>query len=301
MMKARMRLWVTLATSGTIFALPLTSPTPAQAAVDPLVALRGQIAKKHAVRVVELGGLLANDLEIFAVEQRGTVRLGGAGVGAADVTRTLRPHRRMQDQIAAGRWNAEKVAAEAQPNRSITVNGRLYRSGKLYEPVIPEGKTWAEAGARSAATAAYGDQLINLFEPTMLKTLLAKATTKRPSKYGPRKKATYYQGTITFKELHAVSPTFRAVVGGRSLTAAGHTKISWKFRLDDLGQALMLHTNWPLSGGRQAAVLSQYSHTAAHAGRVVAPRPALVAAASSLTGTLPRPSALIDLSFPSTE
>ncbi|MEV4747968.1 hypothetical protein AB0K21_16465 [Streptosporangium sp. NPDC049248] len=299
MTKTRRRLWIALVTASSIVALPLALPAPAQAAVDPLVSLKGQIAKRHAVRVVELGGLLADNLEIFAVEQRGTVRLGGAGVGAADMTRTLRPHRRMRDQMAEGRWNAEKVAAEAQPNRSITVNGRLYRSGKLYEPVIPEGKTWVEAGTRSAATAAYGDQPINLFEPATLKTLLAKATTKRPSKYGPRKKATYYQGAIMFNQLHAVSPTFRAVVGGRSLTAAGNTKISWKFRLDDLGQALMLHTNWPLSGGRLAAVLSQYSHAADHAGHVSAPRPALVAAASSLTGTLPRPSALIDLSFPS--
>ncbi|MEV1174813.1 hypothetical protein [Nonomuraea sp. NPDC049784] len=297
-----MKRWITLLAATLVSAALVTPPAPARAAVDPVSSLKKQIAKRQAVRVVELSGLyLGRDEDIFQVENRGVLVLGGAGVGAADMTRTLRPGFRMRDQMKAGAWDAAKVGAESKPNRSIAVGGRLYRSGPLYAPVLPEGRTWAAAGRRSATAAAYGDQLINVFEPATLKTLLATASSKRPDKYGSDLKATMYRGTITFQRLHAVSPTFRALIGTRSLARVGETKISWMLHVDDdRGQALTLSASWPVSGGRRAAVFTQYpgrDHPRTLAMRVSAPRPAQVAPESSLTGALPRPSALLDLTF----
>ncbi|MFG1683803.1 hypothetical protein ACGFNP_26775 [Nonomuraea sp. NPDC049269] len=297
-----MKRWITLV-AVTLVSAVLVTP-PAQAAVDPVASLKRQIAKGQAVRVVESGGLyLGRDQDIFRVESRGVLMLGGTGVGSADMTRTLRPGFRMRDQMKTGAWDAAKVGTESKPNRSIVVNGQLYRSGPLYAPVLPEGRTWAAGGRRSATAAAYGDQLINVFEPATLKTLLATASSKRPQTYGSALKATMYRGTITFRQLHAVSPTFRALIGTRSLARVAATKISWMLHIDDgQGQALTLSTGWPVSGGRRAGVFSQYpgrDHPRTLGMRVSTPRPAQVAPESSLTGTLPRPSALLDLTFSS--
>ncbi|MEV0201752.1 hypothetical protein [Nonomuraea sp. NPDC050691] len=298
-----MKRWIPLSIAALVSAALVTPPAPARAAVDPVASLRKQIAKRQAVRVVELSGLyLGRDQDVFQVENRGVLMLGGTSVGAADMTRTLRPGFRMRDQMKEGAWDAAKVATESKPHRSIAVNGQLYRSGALYAPVLPEGRTWAAAGRRSATTAAYGDQPINVFEPATLKTLLTTASSKRPDTYGTDLKATMYRGTITFQRLHAVSPTFRALIGGRPLAAVAATKISWALHVDDeRGQALTLDVGWPVSGGRRAGVFSQYpgrDHPRTLAMRVSAPRPAQVAPESSLTGALPRPSALLDLTFP---
>ncbi|NUW30243.1 hypothetical protein HTZ77_02190 [Nonomuraea sp. SMC257] len=299
-----MKRWITLLAVSLVSTAFVTPPSPARAAVaDPVASLNKQIAKRQAVRVVELSGLyLSRDEDIFQVENRGVLILGGTGVGAADMTRTLRPGFRMRDQMKAGAWDAAKVAAESKPNRSIAVDGQLYRSGTLYAPVVPEGRTWAAAGRRSATAAAYGDQPINVFEPATLKTLLATASSKRPDTYGSDLKATMYRGAITFKQLHTVSPTFRALIGSRSLSAVATTKIDWALHVDDeVGQALTLSASWPVSGGRRVGVFTQYpgrDHPRTLRMRVSAPRPAQVAPESSLTGTLPRPSALLDLSFP---
>ncbi len=295
-----MKRWIALLAATLVSTSLLTPPATAQAAMDPVKALKAQIAGRLAVEVAESSGVSYKGHPIWSTVRRGVLRLGGSGVGAADITRTFTPSRLMRDQLDDGRWDADKVNAETGSNRSISVNGVLYRSGPLYQPVLPDGKTWALAGRSGGVSAAYGDQIINIFEPSTLKALVTTATSKKPSKYGIRKKATEYAGAMTFRQLYAVSPTFRSLIGKRSLTPVADTKITWWLRLNDLGQALTLGTTWKVADGYVAGVFSQYP------GRglprplkknVPTPRAALVATTSDLTGPLPRPSALIDSTF----
>ncbi|MFC4531351.1 hypothetical protein [Sphaerisporangium dianthi] len=291
--------WTTLVAATALAATLITPPVAAQAAADPVTSLKGQISAHEAVRVVEDSGLRHAKWGGWTAIRRGVLRLGGSGVAAADLTRTYKVSRLMGDHLDDGPWDADKVNAEIGANRSISANGMLYRSGPLYQPVLPDGRTWALAG-RSGASAAYGDQIVNVFEPGTLKALLSTAAGKKASKYGIRKKATEYTGVITFRQLSAVSPTFRSLIGKRSLTPVAGTKITWHLRINDLGQALTLGTSWPIAGGYEAGVFSQYP------GRglprrlkqnIPAPRAALVATPSTLTGPLPRPSSLLDATF----
>ncbi|MEV7970527.1 hypothetical protein AB0O34_31745 [Sphaerisporangium sp. NPDC088356] len=278
----------------------LATPANAQLAVDPVSALKAQIASHEAVQVVEGGSLGHRKWGAWGAIRRGVFKLGGSGVGAADITRTFSINHLMRDHLNDGPWDADKVNAEIGANRSISVNGMLYRSGPLYQPVLPDGKTWALAGKSDGGSALYGDQIINVFEPSTLKALLTTATSKKPSTYGVRKKATRYRGVITFRQLYDASPTFRSLTGKRSLTPVAATKITWELVLNDLGKALTLDTAWQIARGYEASIFTQYTSRdlpRPFKRNVSAPRAALVAMPSFLTGPLPQPSSFIDSTF----
>ncbi|GGK81388.1 hypothetical protein Ppa06_48720 [Planomonospora parontospora subsp. parontospora] len=214
---------------------------------DPVAGLRFLLAR-GAGATTEFYGDTSTDLErqvqlsngrttiiTTGMEVKGTgkVKLGRAGVIASEHTRhmSIGGEKQLMVEAAATDPYFAGVLRAAGRLRLISVGGWQYQ-------LAPGATSWVRIGRASGAAAAYGDQFINVLEPATLRTLLAAASSKdvtpwlKDNTSGRRQRIYTLSGTITLKQLHRVSPSFREAAGTADL---GTSEVNWTYMYDDRG------------------------------------------------------------------
>ncbi|AWS47056.1 hypothetical protein [Streptosporangium sp. 'caverna'] len=211
----------TLAVTTTALAV-LATATPAQAApMDPLAALRKQLIEGRGVSFAEISPNLSGSKP--AVERKGLLQYGKAGIVASDVTGKLN----FEDK------NGRKAAPESPlrvPERTIRIGRTSYVRGLIVGAMLPKGKSWwkQSPGWTSGYSARFGDYL-NVAEPATLKALLAHA----------KRSGNTYRGEISEKELFRVSAWTRATAYWGPDKKA---KIGWRLVVSTSGLPRQLTT-----------------------------------------------------------
>ncbi|MEV0586881.1 hypothetical protein [Nonomuraea sp. NPDC050310] len=231
-----------IATVALATALPGTAH--ASAAPDPVATVRALLARSAGVTIEFLGGAQTdlfwqNDSPRQQITGglgfRGTgkLKLSPTGVTASEITRIvdLEGEVLMQQEADKGDAYWAGLLASAGTTRMISTKGWLYH-------LLPKTRSWLRTGRASGAAAAYGDQIINVLEPATLAKLIATADRFNVTPWikdratGRRKRIYTHSGTITFKELYRISPTFREAAGTPNV---GADEIWWQYLYDDRG------------------------------------------------------------------
>ncbi|MCA2180963.1 hypothetical protein LDL08_32760 [Nonomuraea glycinis] len=234
----------------------LVVPSAAEAAVPDVVrAVRERLAKGASVEFTQYGSVEINNrnkytnhtARVFRYNpmQEGTLVLGRGGVVAASITRRVDFNRRLlplaKERAAEGDPVSRSLISQTRPHRWINTKGRFYTTGRLWTADLPQGRTWARRGNRGAGATAFGDHVINIFEPATLKALIADADKKKfnvpnPSgKTADLKRTGFYSGALTFAELYDLSSTFRQVAGKRPDASYAKTIVNWALYFDAKG------------------------------------------------------------------
>ncbi|MGW5259963.1 hypothetical protein ACWEQG_03260 [Microbispora sp. NPDC004025] len=289
----------------------LTVPAAAEAAVPDVVrVVQNQLARGASVKFTQYGavylgarnkydGHQSNSYR-FTLLQNGTLLLGRRGVAAVGTTRQVRFNRYelplVKERAAGGDLVSQSLIAQSQPQRWVNTNGRFYSTGRLWTAGLPKGKTWAARGARTAGATAFGDQVVNIFEISTLKALIAHADRRtfnvpNPSGKTPDLKVIgFYDGTITFAELYRLSPTFREVAGDRPDPDYAKLVLRWSITFDRRGLPLKVTSSWStkeqkkhFSRGGASIDFESWGSTTA----IAAPRPSQTGVVRAPAGGLP--------------
>ncbi|WP_181019855.1 hypothetical protein [Nonomuraea typhae] len=173
---------------------------PAQAAPkDPVAALKKQFVAGHGVRVAETVKIESDGRKNTATTT-GVLAFGKSGVVASDL--------RLKGKGGAG----------LGASRTISVKGHTFLQGGIFGENLPEGKKWVRYPSAGASPLGM-NQLIDVFQPKVLKTVLAKA---KPGK------GDVYRGSITMKDLTKAS-------GGKITGRFAKVKIDYLVDLDSRG------------------------------------------------------------------
>ncbi|MFE0151556.1 hypothetical protein ACFWY5_30720 [Nonomuraea sp. NPDC059007] len=187
-----------------------TGSAQAAAPADPVTSLKKQFAPGYGVRVAETYRGTASGIKgEFASRTVGVIGFGRSSAADHDLTTTWKF---TEEQLATLGASSKEVPG---PFRVIEVGGTTYVKGFDWHP-LPEGKHWFRFGKNTSwgNEGQRGDQLVDVFDPAVLKTLLAKAKVAKPGDY---------RGTLTLKDLYKASHGY-----GRPDTKA----ISFRLLLD---------------------------------------------------------------------
>lgn len=213
-----MRRWVALAVAVLIASVPVAAgPAAARAgAPDPAQALKRKLRNDHGVLISETVHMFFGKKPGGGDRITGSLQLSPSGPVAADFT---------WRNIPAPGAPSEKPGS----HRVIRVGKNVYYDADLSPGPIPDGKKWilrtrsAGLAVRMASTA--GLQPINLYEPSIMKAVLKRSTSK------PVSGGSLYRGTMSYAELTKVSKGAFRVYG--KPTSMG--KISWRLWADRHG------------------------------------------------------------------
>ncbi|MFI6883863.1 hypothetical protein [Streptosporangium canum] len=213
-----------------------TMTAPAQAAAvsfraaDPAHALRQHFRAGYGVQVTETIRF-GTGKDGVTVRRKGVLQFGPSGIVAADFVRRVvsNPPRKNDSPV-----NVQHM---------ISVGGKYYHCDVApADAHLPADKSWVRASIDRPSQrwgAAFGDQLINVFEPAALKFLLRTSTHRLPGQGG-----TQYRGTITWAELYKVSRSFREqMVFLMSDSKWQRAKITWRLWVDGKGLVTRLVTS----------------------------------------------------------
>ncbi|WP_155362074.1 hypothetical protein [Acrocarpospora macrocephala] len=249
-----------------VIACVVLVPSPAEAAPNPVAAVKRLMAQGRTAKVIEWGtvmlggrGRTVNNMASlldYHFERKGWLKLGKSGVAASNLTRRVMFKRPgtlaiAKQDAAGGDLQAKSLLAQTGIHRSAAVNGRLYTAGKLYAPALPKGKTWAYRG-KTFSGGAFTDQIINIFEPKTLQRLLSDTYQKKfvagPVFNDPtgrvHKDVYIYRGKLTFSDLYAVSPTFQALAQTEPDESYGPALVWWDLLTDKSGTPLRFSIMW---------------------------------------------------------
>jgi hypothetical protein len=195
-------------------AATLVTAAPALAApVDPVKALKKQFVAGQGVRISETSVTKVSGKTMSSEKTTGRVAFGKKGVEAVDLS------------------TKGKGSASINPDRMISVGGYTYVQGGVYGKDLPEGKTWVRY--QGPAAGASNNQVIDIFEPKVLKAVVAKAKSF---------KGGVYKGAITYKELGKIYGT---PVKGEF----GKIKINYLLAVNSKGLITRLKSEWSLDFG----------------------------------------------------
>ncbi|MEW9531932.1 hypothetical protein [Microbispora sp. NPDC049125] len=215
------------------------------AAPDPLKTVLALLAKGGSAKIETLAGVSTDQYEKdeaahtywtggYELSGTGRLQVGPKGVVAAEMTRKLafgtKARQLMARDARTDRYCAWVLASEGI-TRTVSVKGRQYQSP-------PKAGKWVDLGRSSGAAAAYGDQVINVFEPATLRKLLSGVDKRSASDWykdrttGRRQRIYTLSGNITFAELYKVSPSFREAAGANT---NGAVEVTWTYMYDDRG------------------------------------------------------------------
>ncbi|MFI6293241.1 hypothetical protein ACIBEJ_16750 [Nonomuraea sp. NPDC050790] len=216
--------------------------SPAFAQVKPVDALKKQFVAGQGVRIKETSRTWVDKQDYIGAVREGVAAFGPKGVVAAEGERTpvLGPALKKQFEAEVKRdpKAADLVALLTERTYMVSSGKHYYIHGGLFSRALPDDKFWLR-GDGDPTFAIMGDQLVNVLEPATLKHLLA--TGKHT---GPR-----YRGSLTFAELHKLSPSFRAQMITKPSGKIGKSRISWRLTLDarQLPQRLAIDWTMPLT------------------------------------------------------
>ncbi|WP_062437052.1 hypothetical protein [Herbidospora daliensis] len=250
-----------------VLASVVVVPLPAQAAApNPVVAVKRLLAQKRTAKVVEWGTVMLGGrgrkinsmmhLFDYHFERKGWLQLGPAGVVGSHLTRKVMFKRDgtlaiAKEDAAGGDLQAKSLLAQTSLHRSVAANGRHYSAGRLYSPGLPKGRPWAYRG-KAVSGGAFSDQIVNIFEPTTLQRLLSDTYEKKyisgPVFIDPlgRSQTNLYswRGKLTFADLYAVSPTFRALAQAKPDESYGPALVWWDLLTDRAGVPVRFNIMW---------------------------------------------------------
>ncbi|MFE3447567.1 hypothetical protein ACFXJ8_01420 [Nonomuraea sp. NPDC059194] len=178
------------ATALTVSAVAVATPAFAFSAApkNPVEALKKQFVAGKGVKVSETTTMLTDGKPTGGVgRMTGVLAFGKKGVVASDLTRRTKGGPKVSDD--------DEFAALFSPTRYISVNGQTYAKGGLYGRDLPEGKKWVRVVGAPDATLS-GSQLINIFDGSVLKTVLKGAKSVRGG---------VYKGAISLNDLSRAS------------------------------------------------------------------------------------------------
>ncbi|MEV4110857.1 hypothetical protein [Nonomuraea sp. NPDC049695] len=167
-----------------VAAAALVTASPAQAAVDPVKALKKQFVTGHGVKISEVARMRSKGEKPEIVQITGTLAFSGSGVVASDMT------------MRGFRTKATL--------RFLVVGKQLYLHAGEFGGRLPEGKTWVRMGDATNASAT--TQPVDIFRLRELKGLLSHAGSA---------KSGLYRGSLT-------SGQTRKVTGGRGDQSFGY-------------------------------------------------------------------------------
>ncbi|MBB5074968.1 hypothetical protein [Nonomuraea endophytica] len=216
--------------------------SPAFAQVKPVDALKKQFVAGQGVRVKETTRTWIDKEAYVGAVREAVVAFGPKGVTGAEGDRTPVLTAALKKELAAQKKKypemADAVDLVTERTYMVSTGRHYYIHGGLFSRLLPDDKFWVR-GDGDPSFAVMGDQLINVLEPATLKHLLA--TGKHT---GPR-----YRGSLTFAQLHKVSPSFRTLMPGISYGEIGKSRISWRLTLGEgqLPQRLAIDWTMPLT------------------------------------------------------
>jgi hypothetical protein len=241
-------------------ACALLTPTAAKAeSVDPVAAVKRLMAGQFTAKVTEMGNSSPGSLSRvvnntakwfqYDIKRAGTIQLGRTGVVASDLTRRVIFTRDdstviLKDLVSKGDPVGRSLHIQRGTHRSVAANGKLYTTGPLYT----KGHGWALRGPVHNG-GAFSDQIINVFEPKTLQRLLSDTDSKKrwAGRLGGlpgHKYVMVYGGTLTFADLYAVSPTFRATIGPELDAIIAKATVTWWLTTDMDGRPLKVSSMW---------------------------------------------------------
>ncbi|WP_219462528.1 hypothetical protein [Nonomuraea rhizosphaerae] len=262
--------------------------------MDPVAALKKQFVAGQGVKLTEHTDITISGDSYTSADRVGAIGLDAKGIAGVEVTRTpsLSAKERASLEKAAAKNPdlADSIDLLTERIYLVSTGKRQYVNGGLYSTLMPEHATWVGMDA-SAGSAAFGDQLVNVFEPATLKYLLA--TKKSVS-------GSQYRGSTTFGALYKVSPTFREQIAIKPTGKAARTVISWRLTLDPQKLVKRLAITWTVKLSKKltfkAATVSRYTEWGT-AVKVTAPPADQVVDIKALVKKAPEPPASIDRNY----
>ncbi|MGW5680697.1 hypothetical protein [Nonomuraea sp. NPDC003754] len=177
------------ATALTAAAVAVATPAFAYSAApkNPVEALKKQFVAGKGVKVSETTTMTTDGKPSGGVgRMTGVLAFGKKGVVASDLTRRTKGPKVADD---------DEFAALFSPTRYISVNDQTYAKGGIYSRDLPEGKKWVRVDGAPDATMS-SSQLINIFDASVLKTVLKGASSVRGG---------VYKGAISLNDLSKAS------------------------------------------------------------------------------------------------
>ncbi|MFF5204871.1 hypothetical protein [Streptosporangium sp. NPDC000396] len=254
-----MRRWGALAAAVLTVSVPAAAvPAAAQAGPpDPVRVLTSQLRPERGVQISEVARTVFDKTPTM-FRANGRLQLGPSGPVAFDATWQQVPDPKTRREVESG-VDRSLASRMYDPYDITVVQGSIYVSGSIYDGALPEGKTWVRAELPrefkvNPVTISHlaSRQAINVFEPTVLKTLL-KGSTGKPVSGG-----FLYQGTVNYAELYKVYKSIYAdALRGRRADGKelGKRKIAWRLWTDGEGRLQRL-VSTETTGRRELSMTS---------------------------------------------
>lgn len=235
-----MRRWI-LPAATALAALAIGLPASAQAAPDPVRALKGQLRPQQGVRVDEVARTVTDSYAVRTRYHSG-VQLSASGPVAS--------YSDVEDASDAGSFGRKGT----EPMQAVAVGSSVYTSGEAVSDLLPDDATWIRVRHGSTypnlALSVASRQTINVFDPAALKVTLKGAKARAvPGGYA-------YRGEVTYKELYQASPRYYGKLFGG---APGGGKVSWRLWTDRGGLLTRLVSSESTRSGSSRSIDSRYS------------------------------------------
>jgi hypothetical protein len=217
-----MRRWIAL--TATVLIAPVlatTNPVAALAApVDPVSALKAQFVAGRGVKVLEGNRTSSGGQLLSSQKRRGVVQFGPSGMTGYDIL-----------------TGSDLPGETAKPVRNLAVGGNVYLSGGIVADLLPDGTEWMRTPSRIGDLSPFLTRVLVL-EPATLSSLLSTSATRTAG-------ARLHKGTVTFGTLYGVSPSYRASLGKKRLSATvAAMKVNWQLWLGSDKLPIRLVTSW---------------------------------------------------------
>ncbi|MBT2227591.1 hypothetical protein [Nonomuraea sp. NEAU-A123] len=200
-------------------------------ATDPVKSMKKQFVVGRGVLVSETARSTVSGAKGVAVARTtGTIGFVKSGTANHDLTTRWKPHPGMAQPVGTA------------PTRAIKVGRFTYVSGFEWKE-MPAGAKWVRFGKDNSwwgNVGERGDQLVDVFNPAILKKLLAKATIARPGEYRGILTARDLYGEYSFADVDKVS--FRLFVNRDQLPVRLITEHREKDTIPDKDHKLVKRT-----------------------------------------------------------
>ncbi|GAA2891637.1 hypothetical protein GCM10010517_56010 [Streptosporangium fragile] len=212
----------------------------AAAPPSPVTALKRQFGEHVGLRVSDVGRVYRGGEAVVTIWRKGRVEFDADGVYATDTVGRTEAGRGAVKELE------NQLGQQLGSTRVICFPNEAYLSGPGYETWLPEGKTWLGLiGPANIKQTAALPQIVNIFEPATLGTLLSHASVRKKLRSG-----TFLQGAVTLRTLYKVSPSLRDRLAGPPKGRSGRIPVGFRLWLDPSNLARRLSTTWrqPISG-----------------------------------------------------
>lgn len=243
-----MRRWVTLLAvvlAGSVLPMSAAEAGTAGAAgtappPSPVTKLRQQFGEHVGLRISDVGRVYRGGKAVVTIWRKGRVEFGASGVYGTDTVGRTELGKGVVRELEG------QLGQRLGSTRVICFPNEAYLSGPGYETWLTEGKTWLGLiGPANIKQTAALPQIVNIFEPATLKTLLSHTAVRKKLDSG-----TFLQGAVTLRTLYKVSPSLRDRLAGPPKGKSAKTPVGFRLWLDRSNLARRLSTTWrqPLDG-----------------------------------------------------